>query len=38
MHYALDTKVHPYVIYKGGIFDKKKKDTYKYNSSPKIRF
>ena len=29
MHYALDTKVHPYVIYKGGIFDKKKKDTYK---------
>ena len=32
MHYALDTKVHPYVIYKGGIFDKKKKDTYKYNS------
>ena len=32
MHYALDTKVHPYVIHKAGIFNKKKKDTYKYNS------
>lgn len=32
MHYALDTKVHPYVIYKAGIFNKKKKNTYKYNS------
>ena len=26
MHYALDTKVHPYVIHKAGIFNKKKKD------------
>ena len=25
MHYALDTKVHPYVIHKAGIFNKKKK-------------
>lgn len=32
MHYALDTKVHPYIIYKTGIFNKKKKETYKYNS------
>ena len=32
MHYALYTKVHPYVIHKAGIFNKKKKDTYKYNS------
>lgn len=31
-HYVLDSTIHPYVIYKGGIFDKKKKDTYKYNS------
>lgn len=32
MHYALDTKVHPYVTYKTGIFKKGKKETYKYNS------
>lgn len=30
-HYVLDSTVHPYVIYKTGIFDKKQKSTYKYN-------
>ena len=31
-HYCLDLTVHPYVTYKCGIFNKKKKETYKYNS------
>ncbi len=31
-HYSLDSTVHPYVTYKTGIFNKKKKETYKYNS------
>lgn len=31
-HYVMDFIIHPYVIYKGGIFEKKKKETYKYNS------
>lgn len=31
-HYCLDKTVHPYVTYKGGIFKKKNKNTYKYNS------
>ena len=30
-HYCLDLTVHPYVTYKCGIFNKKKKDTFKYN-------
>ncbi len=30
-HYVLDSNVHPYVIYKTGWFNKKNKDTYKYN-------
>ena len=30
-HYALDSTVHPYIIYKTGVFDKKKRNTYKYN-------
>lgn len=30
-HYVLDSNVHPFVIYKTGYFDKKNKDTYKYN-------
>ena len=30
-HYVLDSNIHPFVIYKTGLFDKKKKDTYKYN-------
>lgn len=30
-HFVLDSNVHPYVIYKTGFFDKKKKETYKYN-------
>lgn len=30
-HYVLDSNIHPYIIYKTGIFDKKKKNTYKYN-------
>lgn len=31
-HYALDTTLHPYVIYKTGKFDKKKPSTFKYNN------
>ena len=31
-HYVLDSTVNPYIIYKTGKFDKKNKDTYKYNN------
>lgn len=31
-HYCLDSTVHPYVTYKTGVFKRKKKETYKYNS------
>ena len=31
-HYCLDSTLHPYIIYKSGIFDKKKPSTYKYNN------
>jgi len=31
-HYILDTTLHPYIIYKTGIFDKKRPSTYKYNN------
>ena len=31
-HYCLDITIHPYVTYKGGIFKKHKKETYKYNA------
>ncbi len=31
MHYALDTTVHPYIFYKTGVFNRKRKITYKYN-------
>ena len=30
-HYVLDSNIHPYIVYKTGIFDKKQKNTYKYN-------
>lgn len=30
-HFALDTTLHPYIIYCSGNYDKKKKETYKYN-------
>lgn len=30
-HYVLDSTIHPYIVYKTGIFNKKKKNTYKYN-------
>ena len=30
-HYVLDSTVHPYIIYKTGVFDKTKKNTFKYN-------
>lgn len=30
-HFVLDSTMHPFVIYKTGVFDKKVKDTYKYN-------
>jgi hypothetical protein len=30
-HYVLDMTMHPYIIYKTGMYDKKNKLTYKYN-------
>lgn len=30
-HYVLDSTIHPYIIYKTGIYKKDNKDTYKYN-------
>lgn len=30
-HYMLDLHTHPIIYYKSGIFDKKNKNTYKYN-------
>lgn len=30
-HFVLDSVVHPFVYYKTGIFDKCRKETYKYN-------
>jgi hypothetical protein len=29
-HYVLDMTIHPYVVYKTGIFNRKDKSTYKY--------
>lgn len=31
-HYALDSTLHPYIIYRSGIMNKKYKNTYKYNN------
>ena len=31
-HYALDSTLHPYIIYKTGVFQKGKPSTYKYNN------
>lgn len=31
-HYALDSTLHPYIIYKTGVFRKGKPSTYKYNN------
>ena len=31
-HFALDSTLHPYIIYKTGCFDKKNPNTYKYNN------
>lgn len=31
-HYVLDSTVHPFIIYKTGVFDKKQRNTYKYNN------
>ncbi|MBE6153667.1 MAG: hypothetical protein E7166_05540 [Firmicutes bacterium] len=31
-HYTLDSTIHPYIIYKTGIYDKDKPETYKYRS------
>lgn len=31
-HYYLDLYIHPFIYYKAGIFDKKNKSTYKYNT------
>ena len=30
-HYFLDMYAHPFIYYKSGLFDKKKKETYQYN-------
>jgi hypothetical protein len=30
-HYYLDMMIHPYIFYKTGLFNKKDKNTYKYN-------
>ncbi|MBR5370266.1 MAG: zinc dependent phospholipase C family protein [Bacilli bacterium] len=30
-HYVLDSTIHPYIVYKTGMFNKKDKSTYKYN-------
>ena len=30
-HYVLDSTVHPYVVYKTGMFNKSNRNTYKYN-------
>lgn len=30
-HYYLDMYIHPYIYYKGGIYKKNNKNTYKYN-------
>lgn len=32
-HFALETTLNPYIIYKTGIFNKNKYTTYKYNNS-----
>ncbi|MDD6878769.1 MAG: zinc dependent phospholipase C family protein [bacterium] len=32
MHYVLDSTMHPYICYKTGHFEKKDKNTYKYNN------
>lgn len=29
-HYALDVKIHPYIYYKAGIYQKEKEETHKY--------
>lgn len=31
-HYVLDSTVHPFIIYKTGYFNKRKKETFKYNN------
>ncbi len=31
-HYALDSTLHPYIVYKTGVFNKNKPSTYKYNN------
>ena len=31
-HYVLDSTIHPYIVYKTGIFDKTNKYSYKYNN------
>ena len=30
-HFVLDSNIHPYIIYRTGMFNKKDKNTYKYN-------
>ena len=31
-HYVLDSTIHPYVEYNCGVFDKKRRETFKYNA------
>lgn len=35
-HYVLDSNLHPYVVYKTGMYDKNNKETYKYNMKHNI--
>lgn len=32
LHYSLDSTVHPYVFYKTGVYNKRKKETLKYKN------
>ena len=31
-HYVLDSNTHPFIFYNTGVFDKKNKESYKYNN------
>lgn len=35
-HYVLDSNIHPYVVYTTGYYDKKDKNSYKYNMKHNI--
>ena len=35
-HYVLDSTLHPYIIYRSGVFDSKNPSTYRYNNQHAI--